>query len=194
MKRLILCGVLLGAASVFAQDAGTLAQDAGVLVQDAGMVVAAVVPSLDQPLTSAKGFYLAVKEGQGWLAAMFILFFLVGSIRTAGKWLHGLIPDDTTNWLLRPVESVLRFIFDTRIGGWLLNWTSAIGGCLSTAFVAGLPVDAAAWKVAILASTGGTVLIELKGDILDWWEKRQAAKVAESAAKTTAVASSPPAV
>jgi len=199
MKKFIIGCMLLGSSLAFAQDAGVvdagspavvLVADAGVAVDsvDAGVAVVVGAPSLEQPWTSAKGFYTAVKTGNGWLAAMFMLFFLVGAIRTVGKKLHAQIPDDTKHWLLKPVEQALFFIFDTKIGGWVLNWLSAIGGCLSAAMLAGMPVDAAAWKVAILASTGGTALIELKDDVMEWWTKRQEKAAAEAAAKAAVVA------
>lgn len=175
------------------QIVGTVNVDAGVVsAPDAGLVV---IPSLDEPLTSAKGFYHAVTTGNGWLAAMFILFFLVGGIRIVGKRIHAMIPDDTKHPVLKPVEKVLFFIFDTKIGGWVMNWLSAIGGCLSTAAMAGVPVDGGAWKVAIMASTGGTALIELKDDVLEWWDTRNAKKKAEAEAEAAAKAAvvAPPA-
>jgi len=205
MKNFILCCALLCSPLAFAEDAGTFVIDAGTVevelsvpaaVVDAGVVLA---PSLDEPLTSAHGFYMAVKTGNGWLAAMFMLFFLVGAIRIVGKRIHAMIPDDTKNKFLVPVEKILYVIFDTKIGGWVLNWLSAIGGCLSAAAMAGMPVDGAAWKVAILASTGGTALIELKDDVMEWWDKKNAEKTAaaaEEAAKKVAVvapAEAPPA-
>lgn len=196
MKNLILCCALLCSPLAFAEDAGTFVIDAGVVdvelaapatVVDAGVLL---TPSLDEPLTSAHGFYMAVRTGNGWLAAMFMLFFLVGAIRIVGKRVHAMIPDDTKNKFLVPVEKILYFIFDTKIGGWVLNWLSAIGGCLSAAAMAGMPVDGAAWKVAILASTGGTALIELKDDVMELWDKKnadKAAAAAEEAAKKVAV-------
>lgn len=206
MKSFILCTALLWSSLVFADnsdvaDAGTAVSaasiDAGSVdvvfeVADAGVPLE--IPSLESPFTSAKGFYNAVKTGNGWLAAMFMLFLLVGAIRIVGKRIHAMIPDDTTNKFLIPVEKALYFIFDTKIGGWLLNWLSAVGGCLSTSAMAGLPVDGAAWKVAILASTGGTALIELKDDVMEWWDARNAKALAErEAAKTApAVALVPP--
>jgi len=174
-------------------DAGTvvvemaaIAVTGSVGAADAGAAV--IVPSLDEPLTSAKGFVKAVKTGNGWLAAMFMLFFFVGFMRLIGKRIHAMIPDDTKHVLLKPIEAFLRFVFDTKIGGWALNWMSAVGGCLSTAAIAGMPVDAAAWKVAILASTGGTALVELKDDVMEWWDARNAAAEAERAAKAAVVA------
>jgi hypothetical protein len=218
MKKFVLCCALLGSTLAVAAlpdggpgiDAGTeptsvvlstgstiaLAKDkAVVVVNDADP--AATTPSLDAPLMSAKGFFLAVKTGNGWLAAMFMLFFFVGGMRIGGKWLHNMIPDETKNWFLAPVERVLYFFFDMKLGGWILNWLSAIGGCLSTAAMAGMPVDAASWKVALLASTGGTVLIELKDDVMEWWalrKKKAAEKAAAEAAAKLAVVGAPPVI
>jgi hypothetical protein len=214
MNKLILAGLLLLSPAVLAEDAGAVTiemssvvivgsvdaggeVDAGVVdagVVDAGVVV--VVPSLDAPLDSAKGFYHAVTTGNGWLAAMFMLFFLVGALRIVGKRVHAMIPDDTTHVILRPIEKVLTFCFETKVGGWLLNWLSAIGGCLASTHLAGHVVDAESWKVAFLASTGGTALIELKDDVMEWWDKKNAekaaAKAAEAEAKKTVVASDAP--
>jgi len=215
MKNFILCTALLlasaedaGASSLV--DAGTLSE-AGTLIEMSAVVVTGVVeavdagatavllpgvPSLDAPLDSAKGFYHAVTTGNGWLAAMFMLFFLVGTLRIVGKRVHAMIPDDTTHVILRPIEKVLTFCFETKVGGWLLNWLSAIGGCLASTHLAGHVVDAESWKVAFLASTGGTALIELKDDVMEWWDKKNAekaaAKAAEAEAKKTVVASDAP--
>ncbi len=165
MTNFILTAALVCATAAFAQDGGSvfLAADAGVAtsvvvvsdpvvitgsVVDAGTIALAdggtvAAPSFDTPWASARGFYEAVRTGNGWLIAMFLLFLLVGVLRTGGKRLHAMIPDDTKHWFLRPIEKTLFFFFDTKIGGWVLNWLSAIGGCLSTAAMAGMPVDAA---------------------------------------------------
>jgi hypothetical protein len=198
MKKFILCCILLGSSLSYAEDGGTASvvlPTGSVVVETAvvatgsadGGVASPGAPSLDAPLLSAKGFYTAVETGNGWLAAMFLLFFLVGLMRVVGKKVHAMIPDDTKHVVLKPIEAFLRFVFDTKIGGWIMNWLSAIGGCLSTAAMAGMPVDAAAWKVALMASTGGTVLIELKDDVMEWWEKRKADAEAKKAAKTSVV-------
>ena len=218
MKTFILCLSLLAAPTMASEagvpDAGPVitvteivivgSADAGVSVSiDAGVNVVTttvtVVPSLDSPLSSAKGFYQAIRTGNGWMAAMFLLFFVVGLIRVVGKRIHDMISDTVTNPVLKLLQKFLRFIFDTKIGGWLLNWMSAVGGCLTTAAVAGAPVDAASWKIAVMASTGGTALIELKDDVLEWWDARTArikaelaAKLAEAEKAAAAAASSTP--
>jgi len=213
MKNFIFCTALLLASVVHAEDAGSfslvaagVSHDAGLRIELSAIVITGtveivdagasalvpVVPSLDAPLDSAKGFYHALTTGNGWLAAMFMLFFLVGFIRIVGKRVHAMIPDDTTHVILRPIEKALTFCFDTKVGGWLLNWLSAIGGCLASTHLAGHAVDAESWKVAFLASTGGTALVELKDDVMEWWDKKNAekaaAKAAEAEAKKTVVA------
>jgi len=125
----------------------------------------------------AKAFYEAVKNGQGWVAAMFLLFLTVGVVRTLGKKLYDWAPEGKL-W-----DVPLHFLFQTKVGGWLLNWLTAIAGCLGTAYMAGSTIDAGAWKVAVMASSGGTVLIELKDDLWEWWQARQAAKAAPAPAK-----------
>jgi hypothetical protein len=129
-----------------------------------------VIPAgspINNPVGAFKAFYIACKDGNWTLAAALLLFVLVGAVRMFGKKVHALIPD--TN----PLDIPFAFLFDTKIGGWVLNWATAIGGCLSMAYMAGMPVDGAAWKTALLASTGGTMLIELKDDVMEWWKARQ---------------------
>ncbi len=155
----------------------TLAMDGGV---DAGSVVSSSVTStdsqsltkdqeqvLDNTIGSMKEFYVAAKEGNWAAAMMFLLFMVVGFLRTLGKKIHSWLPDNNV------LDKPLIFLYDTKPGGWLLNWLTAIGGCLVTAYLAGMPVDFHAWRTALIASTGGTALIELKDDIVEWWENRK---------------------
>lgn len=188
MKTLLLAVALL-AVPAFAQDAA----DAGVLLDagfadaglaDGGVSVVDLVNGVGaSPGMSVKAAYLAIKSGQGWLAAAILLVLFVGLVRVWGKKLHDWLPD--AHWADKP----LIFIFDTKLGGWLLNWFTAVAGCLGTAWQAGMPVDGASWRVALLASLSGTTLIELGKDIGEWWEKQKAKKAAEAAAKAAVVAS-----
>jgi len=206
MKNFILCCALLCSSAALSEgvvapvqiDAGTVVVEMSALVVtgvaepvDAGVSVV-LDPTFTDPFLSTKGFYHAVTTGNGWLIAMFLLFFLVGGLRVVGKRVHAMIPDDTKHPVLKPVETALFFIFDTKIGGWVMNWLSAIGGCVATAAMAGHAVDGETWRVAIMASTGGTALIELKDDVMEWWDKKAAAalekKTAEEAAKLAVVA------
>lgn len=193
--RLALLSVFLALPAGYAQDidagppasaVAPIAAPAPAQAADAGVsapTTAAPAPApaaatttedlLAHPLSSFKGFYVAAKEGKWALAAMFMLFAFVGFIRFAGKKAHDLIPDDTANPVLKPVEAILRFIFDTKLGGWALNWLSSISGCLAMAYLAGMPVDSHAWRTAVMASTGGTMLIELVDDVKEWWQARK---------------------
>jgi hypothetical protein len=128
-------------------------------------------PLIDNPLSSVHGLFAALRSGQWWIAGMFALFAFVGALRTVGKKVHATIPDDVEVWYLKYPEKVLWFFFDTKLGGWVLNWASAIAGCLATAYAAGAPVDGAAWKTAVLVSTSATTLIELKDDVQEWWDQ-----------------------
>lgn len=121
---------------------------------------------LDNAFGSMKDFYVAAKEGNWAAAMMFLLFVVVGFLRTLGKKIHSWLPDNSV------FDKPLIFMYDTKLGGWLLNWLTAIGGCLVTAHLAGMPVDFHAWRTALIASTGGTALIELKDDIMEWLNKR----------------------
>lgn len=138
---------------------------------------APLTPDLDHPWTSLRAFVIAVKSGAWWLAAMFLLVIVVGGLRIGGKRLHAAIPDDTTHPVLRPIEKFLFFTFDTKVGGWLLNWLTTVAGCLLTSYSAGLVVDAAAWKAAALISTSSTALVELADDVQEWWKLRKAKQV-----------------
>jgi hypothetical protein len=190
MKRFaLILALCLAAPVVLAQDAGaevSVIMDAGVAAAGAPAVEAAPVVSpadiLANPLTSFKAFYIAAKSGYWGLACALLLFAVVALLRTFGKKIHDLIPD--TN----PIDKPFWFLFDTKIGGWILNWLTAVAGVLGSAYMAGMPVDGAAWKTAVLCSTGGTALIELKDDIMEWWVARKAKKAAEAAAKDAVAA------
>lgn len=139
------------------------------LVAAAGGTPAPEVDALlSNPLASLRALIAAVRDGNYWLAGALLLFAVVGALRSAGKRAHDAIPDDTTHFFLAPLERVLWFLFDTKIGGWVLNWITTIAGCLGFAYLGGLPVDGAAWKSAVLFSTTGTMLIELWDDIREW--------------------------
>lgn len=139
--------------------------DGGVVEVSTSPAIAITADMVANPISSVKAFYVAAKSGAWGLAAALLLFFLVGSLRMFGKKVHDFIPDDSI------FDRPLWFIFDTKVGGWLMNWLTAVAGVLGTAAVAGMPVDADAWKTAILCSTGSTTLIELKDDLVEGWPK-----------------------
>lgn len=117
----------------------------------------------------ARQFYDAVRAGQGWLAAALLLFLVVGAILMFGRKLYDAYPEGKF-W-----DPPLRFLFATKIGGWLWNWFMAVAGCLGVSYAAGVPIDMGAWRVAIMASTSSTALIELWKDIKEWMDNRKKA-------------------
>lgn len=134
----------------------------------AELAAAAPAATLDQLLTNPLGllraFYEACKSGQWFLAGALLLFATVGFLRVYGKKLHDKIPDDTQHWLWKPVEAVLQFFFDTRKGGWALNFLTALAACLGVPYLAGFTIDAESWRLAFEVSAGGVMLRELKKD------------------------------
>lgn len=158
-------------------DAGEVDAGAGIALPavplNIGGVAAPLPPlSIDEPITTAKGFYAAAKSGQWAIAFACLLVAFIAFLRTGGKWLHDKIPDDSM-W-----DKPFFFIFETKIGGWILNWLTSISMVFVTAYEAKLPIDSGLWKTALMASTGATALVELAKDIKEWWDKKQAEKKA----------------
>lgn len=204
MFRTLVLVAALVAVPAFADDAGTVAVavdagtidvvlpvesvDAGVVaVVDAG-VPAAIPVTPEHAVTLVKTVFVAVKEGNWWLAAAGLLLLVVGLLRTLGRRFHDWLPDNNI------MDKPLIFIYDTKVGGWLLNWLTALAGGIGTAMAAGVPVDLSLWKSVVIISTSGSALLELYKDIKEWWVARQEAKkkaAEEEAAKKTAVVSPP---
>ena len=133
---------------------------------DAG--VPAVVPADPAAAVSmVKTVFLAVKEGNWWLAAAGFLLLVVGLLRTLGKKFHEWLPDNNV------LDKPLIFLYDTKVGGWLLNWLTALAGGVGTAMAAGVPVDWSIWKSVLIVSTSGSALFELYKDIKEWWLSRK---------------------
>lgn len=136
--------------------------DAGVPeVVDAGVPVA--IPADPAAAVSmVKTIFVAVKEGNWWLAASALLVLVVGLLRTLGKKFHEWLPDN--NILDKP----LIFLYDTKVGGWLLNWLTALAGGVGTAMAAGVHVDWSLWKSVLMISTSASAVLELVKDITAW--------------------------
>ena len=156
--------------------------EATVVVLDAGVAATAVTDPFNNPIGSVKDFYVAVKTGNYWWAGALLLFVIVGLLRMFGKKVHAWLAD--TN----PLDKPFWFLFDTKMGGWLLNWLTSIGLVLAGAQAAGVPVDFGTWKSALVISTTGTALIELWKDIKEWWDGRTKKLADEAAAKVAVVA------
>lgn len=146
----------------FAADGGVV--DAGVaMVVDAGSVdvaVAAPVITVEGAAMSAKGIFEAVKIGNYWWAAALLLVLVVGLIRKFGKMAHEAIADDS------PWDKPFAFLFDSKVGGWVLNFSTALAGGLGTAMAAGAQVDLGLWKSIALVSFTGVALVEAKDDLM----------------------------
>lgn len=180
MFRAFVLAVALASVSAFA-DAGV--DDAVVEAVDAGVaVVAPVVPMaslsidagvVDVPIeveasvSMVKTVFTAVKTGDWWLAAGAFLVLVVSLLRTAGKKFHAWLPDDNV------LDKPLIFLYDTKIGGWVLNWLTALAGGIGTAMAAGVPVDMSLWKSVLMVSTSASALFELWKDVSEWWASRK---------------------
>lgn len=201
MLRSIVLLAALFAFPAFALDAGSMdiildSPDAG-LVVDAGVVdtapMAPITVSLPDggvgdlsPTTMVVTVFTAVKTGNWWVAAAAFLVLVVGVLRSMGKKFHAWLPDN--NILDKP----LWFLFDTKVGGWLLNWLTAIAGGVGTAMAAGIQPDFSIWKSVLMVSTTGTMLVELYKDIVEWIKTANEKKAAAKAAAVTPPPAVPP--
>jgi len=189
MKTFLLAAALF-ALPAFALDGGSV--DVVLDVVDAGAVVApAVSPVLGQVVDAGvpfeapaatdlvKTIFTGVKTGNWWLVAGAFLVLVVSILRSSGKKFHEWLPDN--NILDKP----LFFLFDTRVGGWILNWLTAMAGGIGTALVAGVTVDFSLWKSVVMVSTSASAIFELYSDIMAWVKTKTAAKK-EAAAKAAA--------
>jgi len=185
IRSFVLVAVLLSAPAL--ADAGT------VVSEDAGVVAVVAIPAvaieasvdagvpMPVPTELVKTIFTGVKTGNWWLVAGAFLVLVVSVLRTSGKKFHEWLPDN--NILDKP----LIFIYDTKIGGWVLNWFTAMAGGIGMAMAAGMPVDFSLWKSVVMVSTSASALFELYSDIMAWVKTRSAAKK-EAAAKVTAEA------
>lgn len=96
---------------------------------------AAVVSSLDDPTVYLRIIFDAVeKKNWGALAAAVLVLF-VAVFRAFGKKLHDFLPDDSF------ADKPLIFLYDTKLGGWVLNTCTAMAGGFGTALLAGKAID-----------------------------------------------------
>ncbi len=187
MSRLLLLSLALFAAPTFAQDV-----DGG----DGTTVVGAPTPALvfaspdggvadlSAPVL-VKAMFTGVKEGNWWLVASAFLVLVVGLIRAFGKKFHDWLPDENV------LDKPLWFIFDTKVGAWILNWLTAIAGGVGMALASGIAPDWTLWKSVLMVSTSASMLVELYKDIAEWIKMRQVKKAEEAAAKAAVVAPPP---
>lgn len=192
--RLAFIAVSLFALPSFAQDdSGIL--DSGVLdagetaiagtttsvavapaVGDAGAsLVTTTTATTVQPLTALddhsaflKIIVNSVKSGDGWSAAAAFLVLIVGLLRAYGKKLHDWL-DDTN-----PLDKIFWFFFETKPGGWLLNFLMATAGAIGTSLLASEPITWALLKPILIVALTGAGLWEIVGDLVSWIKAKTA--------------------
>lgn len=129
----------------------------------------APVPSpLDNPGSFLKLVYLNVKLGNWWAAAAALLVAIVALLRSYGKKLHELIPDDN------PVDKFFWFMLETKPGGWLFNILTAVAGGCGTALMVGEPVNWALVKPILMVAVTGAAMWEMGKDFMEWWKAKKA--------------------
>ena len=180
MKTFLLIAALLAVPAFAQEDAGVFDGGDGTTVLGAptpALVFASPdggVADLSAPVL-VKTIFVSVKEGKWWVAASAFLVLIVGLFRVFGKKFHAWLPDK--NILDKP----LWFLFDTKVGAWLLNWLTAIAGGVGTALAAGIEPDFPLWKSVLMVSTTGTMIVELYKDIAEWVKAIRAKKDATQA-------------
>ena len=180
MLRILALTVVLFSGPLMALDAGVDSGSVGVPYITATdrvsyITVSEPVITLDGGIQATipdsaslvKTVFTGVKTGNWWLVAGAFLVLVVSLLRSFGKKFHDWLPDN--NILDKP----LIFIYDTKIGGWVLNWLTALSGGIGFALAAGLPVDFSLWKSVVMVSTSGTALFELWDDLMNWWKERK---------------------
>jgi hypothetical protein len=198
MVRTFVLALFLSTAPVaFADDAGgvALVGDAGTpmsvteltkrdqLAVDTDAGIVSPLPADDAAMVRA--VYTAIKSGNGWLAGTAILLLVVGLLRKYGK------KFGTGPWFY--VNKPFWFLFETKVGGWILNWITAVAGGMGTAWAAGSKIDGALAKSVVMVSTSGTMLFELWKDVQEWWEARKAKAAGTAAAPGAPELPKPPA-
>lgn len=201
--KYVLVAVLISTAALAdgGVDAGT-DSDAGIevvsaapvvvpSVGDGGVLSVPAAPAVEDPaaaVSMVKTVFVGVKEGNWWLVAAALLLLVVGFLRGLGRKFHDWLPDNNI------MDKPLIFLYDTKVGGWILNWLTATAGGVGTAMAAGVAVDWSLWKSVLMVSTSASALFELYKDIKEWIVAKMAAKkkaAEEEAAKKAAITGTP---
>jgi len=174
MKKLILCFVLFSPVLSLAQDmdastAIVVAAPAPVVTAqpmlpaaaDAGVSNPSAVV-LDSPAPIAKVMFQSAANGNWWAAVSAFLVLVVALIRKYGKAIHEMLPD--TN----PLDKIFWFLFDTKPGGWLLNFLTAVAGVAGLAIMAGEQVTWTLMKPILIVALTSASLWEMAKDVLAW--------------------------
>lgn len=117
----------------------------------------------------ARAIFEAVKRGDWLEVAALLLIGVVLLLRKFGLKLHEAIPDDSI-W-----DKPLWFVFETKPGGWGLNFLTAVAGGLAFAKAGGAHITPDVLKPILHVSLAGAGLFELVRDV--WvFGKEQLAK------------------
>jgi len=133
-------------------------------------------PMLDALVVIAKAFGGAVRAGEAFAAVVLGVVLLVLALRVFGKKLHDAIPDDAKGFV-GWVESCLRFLFDTKPGGVLLNGLASSALSIGAIAATGTALTP---EVVGLTAIGSGGVVGLAGalygwgkDVYEWWKARK---------------------
>ena len=107
---------------------------AGIAVAAEG-AAPAPTSSLDDPTVFLKIILDAVEHKNWGVVAAAMLVMCIAAFRAFGKKIHEFIPD--AHWADKPFF----FLYDTKLGGWILNTVTAAAGGFGTALLAGATID-----------------------------------------------------
>lgn len=172
------------------EDAGV---DAGVLVADPVVITASdpvIVPmqvdaglpdagvskpstdlgSLDSPQSLLVIAYKHIKAGDWVQAIGALVVFLIALLRLFGKKVHAAIPD--SSWMDKPFW----FLFDTKPGGWILNFLFVTAAGMASVYAAGESVTWELLKPILSVSLTAAALWGLVKDVWEWIQGIKAKK------------------
>jgi hypothetical protein len=127
------------------------------------------IPALDSPLPFLKVVFLIVKNGNWFGAAAALLVLVVSLLRLYGKKVHAFLSDKKS-----ALDVPFKFLFETKPGGWLLNFATAVAGGMGTALLASEPITWALLKPIVEVSVTGSALWELLKDVWQWIQSKKA--------------------
>lgn len=183
-KNALLLSFILSSVSFASEDAGLVVESSGGVIDagsmvvvldpvvDAGMPVASSAPvmdtsALDNPMVFVKVVIDGVKAGDWATAAAALLVLVVALLKMFGKKLHDFIPDTS------PLDKPLWFLFDTKPGGWLLNFLFSTGAGIGLSIAAGEKVTWALVKPVLTVSLSAAAIWGLWKDISEWMKERK---------------------
>lgn len=143
--------------------------------------------SVDDPMSWVKLLFEMIAGGRWPEAGAVFLIIAVGLIRLFGPKLHAYLPDNVI-W-----DKPLTFLFETKPGGWVLNFLTAVAGGLGSAVMVGSPLTWGLVKPILSVALTGAGIWTLVTDIVEWWKKKKLPSTDAAAAAGAAAAEKPPA-